>query len=168
MRASVVATSPTLERQPSPRSWQLQQAAPTVVRVVAVGSADRVPVRAHRGERHHCGDDHGVHRARRNAAVRRPRRDPCGRASPLNAAVFVAFHIDSDDPAATSRPTLAQAPLSPVVAAVVASADSRLANAEPGKKRTPGERSSTEGSNLTHLAVEVDLNSEKTRDFAVH
>ena len=63
----------------------------------------------------------------------------------LNSAVFSGFAVDVLDDDPSRVPFIAEAPLSPVTAAVV--------TAGAGHEETPGELSLVEGSNVTHLAV---------------
>jgi hypothetical protein len=82
----------------------------------------------------------------------------------LNSAVFEAFRVDSVDPTATSLPTVADAPLTPVVAAVIAPPLGRPAI--PDESEDADNHSTTEGSNLSYLAVEVGF--EPTEELPPH
>lgn len=69
----------------------------------------------------------------------------------LNSAVFEGFWLDFKPTDGVSGPTVADAPLTPVVGAVVGE-DRSEASESAGRERTPGKRALTEGSNVTHLA----------------
>jgi site-specific DNA recombinase len=69
----------------------------------------------------------------------------------LNSAVFAGFYVDSSGEAGANGPTVAKAPLTPLVSAVVA----RPMPSPEETERTPGELLLTEGSNVTQLAVAV-------------
>ena len=64
----------------------------------------------------------------------------------LNEAVFEAMFIDSQGPLTGDAPVVEEAPLSPIVQAVVTAAP-------PGNAGTPVGRNADEGSNVTQLAV---------------
>ncbi len=77
--------------------------------------------------------------------------DTCGPESRqiLNGAVFEAFYVDSQADGAGIEPSVADAPLTPVVGAVLATTSGIR---EAGHERTPGGLKPAEGSHVTHLA----------------
>lgn len=75
----------------------------------------------------------------------------------LNDAVFGTFEVDSVDEDGVRSMRIAQAPVSPIVRAVVAAGapDDAVSGPRAGDARTPGKLSLAGGSNVDHLAVAV-------------
>lgn len=67
----------------------------------------------------------------------------------LNSAVFQVFHVDSTEPGPASGPAVAQAPLTPAVAAVIAPSS---ASASGNNAKTLSMVTHAEGSNVDQLA----------------